>query len=168
MRRFAMHGQIFRFLRCETFQYSESFLRFHSWRVSAGSETSVHRYDGKIDEHFVTVKPILVTEEFGSANPDGFFVVDLKDESRIKVHAQTGEALGHAAGVFRGEIVATTAIGLDDVPDARTSKYYLRPLRFTISGPRTDCATLRSTSSRPRRSPSSSRRADVSAMRWSM
>lgn len=84
-------------------------------------------YEGGRERHLLVAKPRYVTKEEGAYTDGGFLRLDLKSASNIRVYEQSGSQLGTKAGVFRGQIIATTALTLDQRPDDDLSVYYLRP-----------------------------------------
>jgi hypothetical protein len=87
---------------------------------------TLHRFDGAVEEHFFTVQPRYISHEAGAANPDGFLVVDLKTEN-IRSFANGLDPLGTHAGIFRGELVASNELTLEDVIDDDLSDLFIRP-----------------------------------------
>ncbi len=90
----------------------------------------LHAYDGTVEDHLFVLKPTWVPATAGSANPDGFLELDFKDPSKKHVVVQSGTAFGDTAGVFRGDVIATDAIGLGDDVASDVYSYAIQPQRL--------------------------------------
>ncbi|MFN3199955.1 MAG: hypothetical protein ACE366_16285 [Bradymonadia bacterium] len=95
----------------------------------------LHTYEGDVETHRLVVKPEHISAKEGAANPDGFFIVDLKDEDNIQVIKADGAPFGSNPGVFRGRIIATEAIAPGDVVSESLYDYYLEPAAFGQRAP---------------------------------
>lgn len=90
----------------------------------------LHRFDGPVEDHLMVIQPRYYSKAAGAANPDGFLVVDLKANDRIRVVERDGWPLGTMAGVFRGDIIATNQLALNGPLPSDLTSLYIRPAGY--------------------------------------
>jgi hypothetical protein len=88
---------------------------------------ALHRYDGKVEPQLFVVKPEKVAKQIKTKFGTSYLRADLKG-SNGKQFATGSSALGSAAGVFRGDIIATNLLAFGDKPNSDLKKYYVKPM----------------------------------------